>query len=421
MAIPIIWYARDGGSDLNSGGTNADAPTINGDAGTPFVIVGGTGGTYAPGGLTGLGGEALNLQIAGVSTIRGITVLTDTTFTLDAAVANAAYNGRIGGARDHPAKLCNTGAGLNAKIAAGHAILIKQATYAGQLVIINVACHLKGQGDLEWTIDGAGLGAGSDPVSMNTGAASMGSVSNCVVINAVDVAFLRSGNAGTFKNCRAVSPGGAGFNCDFTLIHCSSRGATGVGIQPGSSPVIQCEISEAGGISLNLPNTAKGLLLGNTIYDGASIGISLAAGASVTFIVGNTIEGCTGDGIEIPGVATISGGSCFQNNTITNCGGYGIDSSAGAQTAAAAIQADFNNYYGNATGNRNWIAGAHDLAVDPGFVNAGGDDYTLDTGSALIAAGYSPLKSPMKLNIGATIAELAVPGASTLVGGALVQ
>lgn len=401
----VDWYVRTGGNNLNAGGQNSDTPRVNGDASVTGVVVGAVftdvTATFVTAGV--LVTDAVNLAIAGVPTIVEIqSVDSETQITFTTSPGDGTYAYRVGGARAHPAKVCNTGAGLNARLTAGDSILIQTGTYSGFQVAINLPVHLRGQSDAEWTVDGTGLGAGSDPISGNSGAASILSVTNAVVTNAVDIGIVRAGNAGVIKNCRVISAGGTGINADWAMTACSVRGSSGIGIQPGSNFVIQCEVGEATTTSLNLPNTGKGILIGNLLYDGGAVGISLAAGTSYTEIVGNTIDGMTGDGIEIPGVGTILGGSIFQNNNISNCA-YGIDSSAGAQTAQSAIQSDYNNYFGNSTNNRNWITGAHDTTSDPLFVAAATDDYTPGTGSPLIQTGYTPFKSPNKLNIGAVV------------------
>lgn len=118
-----VAFCRTDGNALNSGGGDSAAADIVDDSGTGFVVVGGTALTFAAGGLSGLTANSLgptgytrmiNLQIAGVSMLRLITVLTDTTATLSAAVADGSYNGRIGGARVLPSQITSNAAGNNA-------------------------------------------------------------------------------------------------------------------------------------------------------------------------------------------------------------------------------------------------------------------------------------------------------------------
>lgn len=419
MAIPTAWYTRVNGSALNSGGTDTDAPEINGDAGTPFVVAGGTGLTYAPGGLTGKGNSAINLQIAGVSTIRGITILTDTTATLDAAVADGSYNGRIGGARAMPNQAANSGAGNNAKIASGHLVTVQTGTYVG-LLVLNASVIIRGGANVEWTVDGTGGGAGSDPVTI---AAASISLWDCVSVNAVDDAFTRTAGGAAMTRCRAVSPGGDGLSASSETVHfCSFRGCGALGITSVSATVRWTEAGDCVGFGISGGGTGWSTCEWCVVYDCAGGGIQyISAGTRLAYCRHNTIDGVTGVGLQIGGVGSIAAGSMVTDNSISNSSTYGVDVAAGGPlTAADRIYADHNNYYGNALGNRNFIAGAHDLAVDPLFVNAAGDDYTLDTGSQIIEAGYSPLKSPMKWGIGATIAELAAADtdrAAMLVGG----
>jgi hypothetical protein len=111
------------------------------------------------------------------------------------------------------------------------------------------------------------------------------------------------------------------------------------------------------------------------IYNNTSDGVHASALAGIA-IVNCTIHGNSGDGIDL----TAAGGSSLTltsiyNNNLTANGGYGINATAivGARTSFI----DYNNYGTGALANTSGsypastlTAGAHDVAVDPGYTNA---------------------------------------------------
>jgi hypothetical protein len=411
MAIPAEWYVRDGGNDLNSGATDADAPVINGDAGTPFVVTGGVNVEYAPGGINALAGtEGINLQVAGVDTIRGFTVVDDTHFTLDAAVADAAYAGRIGGARVTINEVTNQNAGFNVKITSDHVVWVEPVSFTQTGALTQAGTILRGNGG-RFTIDGTGGAAGSDLVGNAGASTALRFLMDANLVNAVDEGLVTTQ---PFRCIRVLASacGGDGFQANNMVNlrdvqYCAARGCAGSGftrINTGS----YCEAAD-NGVNGYMADTSTAntdpTLIGCVAYDN----LRGAEFARASRLNGCTFEGSTDSGLRM-GARTTPEAFIAINCNFSNNGRYGIEETGADPDQFALV--DYCNFYNNALGARlNVQAGPNDTAFDPQFVDAANDDYTLDTGSPLIGAGYSPFKSPMKLNIGATIAEVAAAAA----------
>jgi len=263
-------------------------------------------------------------------------------------------------------------------------------------------------------IDGTGGAAGSD---IFTTASAQPTLVNLLLQNAVDMG-ITMGQRWSGARVGIVSCGGIGAHyfgdtggVSGGISHCYVRACGSHGWVPAAG---QAETSPLR-FSEGSDNTGAGLSAGGILridgclfYDNGASGITATPGTagSRVIVANSTLEGNTGDGLNLT-VTNIHAG-LILNNSFSNNSGYGVNCNAAFPSSAGV---DYNNYFGNGTAARNnFVTGAADTTNDPGFVNAAGDDYTLDTGSALIAVGYSPFKSPMKLNIGATIAKVAVAG-----------
>lgn len=145
-----------------------------------------------------------------------------------------------------------------------------------------------------------------------------------------------------------------------------------------------CHIRDCGGRGINSDsNGAGGLRIINCIVENCtSDGIYLDVdniGRDIN-IVGCTINGNGGDGIDLTNQSFVRL-TCIKNN-ITNNGGYGLNMYSGA---GYFNQEDYNNFYNNTSGDRNNIsAGAHDISVDPQYVNAANSNFTPQNDVTLI-------------------------------------
>lgn len=403
MSTPTTWYVRTGGSNANSGGTDSNTATLTGTNG----VVVGTTLTDVAGGFNGLGSDALgiNLQDAGNDLIRGYTVTSDTTLTLSSAPASGdgTYTYKIGGARASLAKTFNTGTGNNAMITGAHLGLVQGGTYTENSLSWVSGLVTKSSDGAEWVVDGTGGAGGSNCFN------SIGTPStyDAAFVNAVAAGYTRTSSAAWPTKCRMQANGtdglylSAGSNTAEGIVCLANAGH---GVNATSLTMRDCEL---GNNTLTGGNFTSDILGGNhLVYGNGSDGLKVGGGVSRFYNC--TIHGNTGDGVDM--VATTYPTQLFINNTFSGNGGYGFNLSGGAGTGVAFLNGP-NNFYDNDLGARNNIAaGAADTAVDPGFVDAAGDDYTLATGSALILAGESLQSSPMGAHVGATQAEIAAGG-----------
>lgn len=103
----------------------------------------------------------------------------------------------------------------------------------------------------------------------------------------------------------------------------------------------------------------------------------------------NTIHGNTGDGIDLSTNAACSTYLEIVNNQITGNGNYGIRGHA--DTDGHKWLVDYNNYGSGGTANTSGAtlsvtAGPNSLNVDPGYTNAGSNDFSV--GTTTQAKGY---------------------------------
>ncbi|HEU4395175.1 MAG TPA: right-handed parallel beta-helix repeat-containing protein [Planctomycetota bacterium] len=404
-----VWFARTGGANTNSGGGDTNAPDINGEAGTDFVVAGGTGLTYAPGGFNALPADSIgptgytrsvNLNIAGVRTVRKLTVTGDTTGTLDAAVANGSYGGSVGGARVLINNLVGVAAGENPRLAATDFIYLQPlATFTETSIVFDAGARMDMRGA---TIDGTGGGAGTD--ILGTGIAISPKVYNGVLANAVSDGF-NSNQGGAFFGVRAQAAGAIGISCPGVRAFCAARscGSHGFSDSNNSELVAYCEAGDNTGVGINFAR--GGRVVGCLVYDsGAAAGgivFNNDVGAD-NYVLGSTSEGNTGPGVSFTG----TGGGVIEltNCALTNNGTYGA--SAATDRTAFIVLFDFNLFFGNGTAARNNLpAGANDLTSDPEYIAAASDDYTPGPGSPLLNAGYNPTKASAAPTIGAVGAD----------------
>jgi hypothetical protein len=97
------------------------------------------------------------------------------------------------------------------------------------------------------------------------------------------------------------------------------------------------------------------------------------------------ITNCIIYGNSNDGISSRNGVPLISNSIVANNGGYGLDLDTGL---GPVLFLDYNLFYNNTSGNRGFIAGAHDLATDPLFMDAANGDFRLQAGSPCINAGY---------------------------------
>lgn len=187
-----------------------------------------------------------------------------------------------------------------------------------------------------------------------------------------------------------------GGQCNFTDFEYDNNGVPFGGNSAGTNRGSQCSFVNG---SIH-DNTGDGaymhgtdiLFFGCRIYDNGGMGIKWQRQTYLNKVLNCTIFGNTGDGIGLG--SSFSGDPqpfTFLNNVISDNGGYGVNMPS-AMLADPLI--DYNLFNANTSGHRNnfpedWSGDSPADDTDPGFVSEtdGAEDFTPDTGSALIDAG----------------------------------
>ena len=161
----------------------------------------------------------------------------------------------------------------------------------------------------------------------------------------------------------------------------TSSGTNGITIATSSMlsgaygiTMIGCSIHDCAshGISLSAANCS--IMLEDTlIYANGGDGINFGAAGRFPHVKNCIINGNTGDGIDM-GSSVLTGNGTILNTQITNNGAYGITAASG-QGAIGLI--DYCNFYGNATADRlNVTAGDSDTSYNPTFTSASTGNFT---------------------------------------------
>lgn len=177
-------------------------------------------------------------------------------------------------------------------------------------------------------------------------------------------------------------------------------GATGVRVTQNAR-VIGNYLHGQTSNAIESPSSAlTGLTIASNLIVGAGgDGIKLTQTRTDQFsgvaIIHNTIDDCTGDGIDYTGDNDGLHSLTIYNNILSNNGGYGINfaSLTAAKVLARGPFISNNNTYNNTSGASN-LSGVlqNDPGLDPTFTNAAGEDYSI--GTNLKAQGYPEVAFP---------------------------
>jgi len=179
-------------------------------------------------------------------------------------------------------------------------------------------------------------------------------------------------------------------NCDFTFAGAS--GGANVASVGVDGRLLYCRIRGAGAIA-GVRLTSRGQVIGCVIFGAGGAGIYGSSTGSTLTIIGNTIVGNSGDGIDILASSTTT--HAILNNLITDNGGYGIDGN-GNNAAFLAYNRFDRNTSGAINGMTDWDAatglGRNTTSVPQAdeYENAGSHDYRLKSTSPALAAGLFP-------------------------------
>lgn len=171
-----------------------------------------------------------------------------------------------------------------------------------------------------------------------------------------------------------------------------SAGNHGVAVTTYHCKVIGCYIHNCWDVGVAEINSGSGSEIRDNLIvsnKGDGVDIITTAGTAPATVIGNTIYGNGGDGINV-----ISGGTFLltcMNNILDTNGGYGLNCAGTLALNDRLNQGiDYNNFNGNTTAARNGISvGTHDTALSPGFTNVGSFDWSI--GTNLKALGFPGL------------------------------
>lgn len=362
--------------------TSAATPFTAADVGNNLTITSGTGFTAG----------IYNIQ----SHAAGVVTMDRSPGTL----ASTGGVGNLGGARSG----LNQGTTkVQASVVAGNKIWIKNEAW-NEAVTLSVA----GAAGNPITFEGYNSTRGDAPTGSNrprnnrasaAGNAISGSVADNIfkhiwVSNCGSVGGWMNGSIPTtYVNCRSSNNTGYGFNVTGVKINCESDNNSSDGFNAVSTVqrgFFACYAHDNSGVGLDLVGVAETVAFCISEAN-ASHGIATSIGSNL--IINCTINANTGASTDGITGTTPSAGNMVYNSIISNNGRYGVNFTDGDS-----VIADFNDYYGNGTAARNnFPTGANDLALDPGFTNAAGGDFSI--GTNLKALG-SPGTFPGETSVG---------------------
>ncbi len=214
------------------------------------------------------------------------------------------------------------------------------------------------------------------------------------------------------------------------VVNCSvaNTGANGISVN-GDSPGVRilCNYVNAPGTNgiriVNGGGTIQGnIIQGAVAGDGIHVEVS-SSGFRAWHIIGNTINGSSGDGIEFTAAADSTTCSMIVNNILSNNGAYGLNYSAGGATDAyllAGCLVVFGNQtylnttraYHSATAAYDyntcpWASGDNNL--NPTYTNTAGNDYSI--GTNLASKGY-PVGGTLAVGTTSSTYSYVDPGAA---------
>lgn len=206
------------------------------------------------------------------------------------------------------------------------------------------------------------------------------------------------------------------FLIDCEIVSCTSHGVHMVGGN-GSLQLIGCWIHACGGDGIKLEDyDTSGSIINNIISGNTGKGINYSSDnfQRTPVIIGNVIHGNTSDGILFTFSSSFgyTTSSVILNNQITGNGGYGINTSGISVTTV--VQSDYNNFGTGGTANTSgdvngFTKGSNSLNVDPGYVNAGSNNFAVGTNTK--AEGFPDAARTIGNNLSATTSYIDIGAA----------
>lgn len=354
--------------------TSAATPFTSADVGNNIAITSGTGFT------------------AGIYNIRSYSAAAVTLDRSPGTLASTGGVGNLGGARNG----LNQGTTkVQASVVAGNKIWIKNEAW-NEAITMSVS----GTTDNPITYEGYNSTRGDAPTGSNrprnnrasaAGNAISGNVAdniykNIWVSNCGSTGGWTNTASSAFINCRSSNNTGYGFNLGGLKINCEADNNTTNGFNNASATqrgMHGCYSHDNSTSGINVQSVSETISF-SIFESNASHGVTASSGSYSQFI-NCTINGNTGASTDGINTSTTPAGNLFYNNTITNNGRYGVNATGGNSAIC-----DNNNYYGNGTAARNnFPTGPNDVALDPGYTNEAGGDFSI--GTNLKALGFPGL------------------------------
>lgn len=193
-----------------------------------------------------------------------------------------------------------------------------------------------------------------------------------------------------------------GTTTSYGVIQSSEIGHTasyGIDISSAGFLIQDCYVHNTGDHSIYYQSSTplNNTLRNNIIYNSSSDGIHYGATSTILAksidIIANTVDSCTGDGLEVAGT-NLSVFTLLQieNNIFSNNGGYGVSFSGAPSLGAlnkGAVRVRNNNTFNNTSGSylNTQSIESGDNTTDPDFENVASGDFTIGTGN-LINGGF---------------------------------
>jgi parallel beta-helix repeat protein len=200
----------------------------------------------------------------------------------------------------------------------------------------------------------------------------------------IDVSGIRNANGISLSNSSGTVIDG------FTVV---GSGDAGIVLKSGSNGVVirNCLVHDNGGDGLRVQDSAGATLFNNLVYRNGATGIVIAGqrtGSPDAQLINNTVAFNVVRGITIGTTGAASPRALLRNNVVAE------NSSPDALQLRVITEPrsdlGFDGDY-DLVSPPNYdpssLAGAHDLDVDPDFVDSGADDYHLAAGSPAVNAG----------------------------------
>lgn len=393
MAITAntVWEFRADGSDDNGGGFDSTIAS----AGTDFSVstaailtitdaahaAGSTTLTSATGGFnSGMIGNVLYIK-SGPNFTTGFyqitSVANSSSLTVDKSMgASAGSSGvlSIGGCRNSIS--ANS---LPGSLTAGNTLWIKVGSY----IVGAFTASVSGTSTSPIKIYGYNSTRGDDPTGENRptlafagSACTLGgykALKNIIFTTSHASGINSSSNGNFLKNCKITSTNTSPANSAlvtypgiYTNLEISHTQGKGVTLGQTGSTLHGCYVHDcSAGIAVN----AAGNSVTNCIVSNVTSGIIVAniAGFSV---LNNTVYGSTtSTGI---GISNVGNAGQYYNNII-----YGFKIGANSNSTYPSNNWDYNCFYNNSADRVNVTAGANDVSLDPGFVDAPNGNFAI--------------------------------------------